>query len=92
MIYGLVFLFFSFQGNPVDLSLFRQLMARYGEPGTRRFDNNLPVVVGWGRTNTAKDNEIKIVSTAKQQKLTAPAVGHSDCIAKGSRTNRKSTS
>lgn len=59
-----------------------QLMARYGEPGTRRFDNNLPVVVGWGRTNTAKDNQIKIVSTAKQQKLTAPAVGYSDCIAK----------
>jgi len=52
----------------------------YGEEEAEIFDNNRAVVVGWGSTSTAVDNEIKIVSTARQQKLIAPAVSNLDCI------------
>ena len=37
-------------------------------------------MVGWGRTGTEKDEEIKIVSSAKQQYLKVPAVSNSDCL------------
>ena len=39
-------------------------------------------MVGWGRTETLKDDEIKIVSTARQQYLQVPAVSNTDCITK----------
>jgi len=57
-------------------------LGRYGELDSRIFDNNRPTVVGWGRTETAKDDEIKIVSTARQQYLKLPAVSNTDCISK----------
>jgi len=57
-------------------------LGRYGETDSRIFDNNRPTVVGWGRTETAKDDEISIVSTARQQYLKLPAVANTDCIQK----------
>jgi len=56
------------------------IFNRYAEPGSPRFDHNKPTVVGWGMTGTEKDEEIKIVSSAKQQYLKVPAVSNSDCL------------
>jgi len=39
-------------------------------------------VVGWGQTYTDADDEIKIVSTARQQKLKVPFVSNEECIEK----------
>ena len=58
------------------------VLRRYAEPGTRIFDHNKPTVVGWGRTGTAKDDEISVVSTARQQYLKMPAMSNTDCLGK----------
>ena len=58
----------------------RSRLASYGEAEAEIFDNNNAVVVGWGSTTTAVDNEINIVLTARQQKLVVPAVSNLDCI------------
>jgi len=39
-------------------------------------------VVGWGQTYTDADDEIKTVSTARQQKLKVPFVSNEECIEK----------
>jgi len=57
-------------------------LNRYGEPYSAIFGNNRATHVGWGKTYTEKDEDIKIVSTAIQQKLEMPAVGYADCLAK----------
>ena len=62
--------------------LCRPRLGSYGEPDSRIFDNNRPTVVGWGRTETLKDDEISIVSTALQQYLKLPAVTNRNCIQK----------
>lgn len=64
----------------MTIGLFRNKLGKYGEPDSRIFDNNRAMVVGWGRTGTQSDNEIRIVSQAKQQKLEVPAVSNLDCI------------
>ena len=55
------------------------VLRTYGEWGTRIFDNNLATVVGWGRTETAKDDEI---SVTPQQYWKMPAVSNTDCLSK----------
>jgi len=57
-------------------------LNRYGEPDSAVFDNNKASVVGWGKTYEAKDDDIKIVSTAVQQNLVMPALSNADCLAK----------
>ena len=68
------------------ISLSRSGLSRFGEPGSPQFDNNQARVVGWGKTYEEKDEDIKIVSTATQQKLTVPAVSNLDCVAQWKET------
>ena len=62
--------------------MFRSDLNRYGEPYSAIFGNNRATHVGWGKTYTEKDEDIKNVSTAIQQKLEMPAVGYAYFLAK----------
>jgi hypothetical protein len=53
---------------------------RIGEPENNRGFLSSGKVVGWGQTYTDADDEIKIVSTARQQKLKVPFVSNEECI------------
>ena len=55
-------------------------MSDYGEPGTN-FDNNRALAVGWGYTQSKKDQGVTTVGTAVQQMVEMPAIGNSDCLA-----------
>jgi len=57
-----------------DIS-FTQLL---GEPENTNSYKRI-MVVGWGKTNTAADGDIKTVSTANQQKLRLPLVSIDEC-------------
>jgi len=55
-------------------------LSDYGEPGTN-FDNNRALAVGWGYTQSKKDQGVTTVGTAVQQMVEMPAIGNSDCLA-----------
>ena len=63
--------------------MFRPSLGQFGEPAASEFGNNLPTVVGWGRT-TARRSQAAVDSapTDLQQKLKMPARDNGDCIAR----------
>ena len=63
--------------------MFRPSLDQFGETGASRFGNNLPTVVGWGRTSNKRGGgPVSSASTDIQQKLKMPAVDHTDCLAR----------
>jgi len=65
---------------PSKIFHFRSYTLRIGEPENNRGFLSSGKVVGWGQTYTDADDEIKIVSTARQQKLKVPFVSNEECI------------
>ena len=61
--------------------MFRPRLDKFGELDVSKFGNNLPTVIGWGRT-TAKRSQgpLRTASTDIQQKLLMPAWDNGDCI------------
>jgi len=60
-------------------------LDQYGELGASKFGNNLPTVVGWGRTTSRRGQGPRPVRTAQtdiQQKLKMPAWDSRDCAAR----------
>ena len=70
----------SFILNDSSYSIFfRSFSSLYGEPGYTPFN---ATVVGWGATYEETDDELSIVTSAKQQKLETPIVSNSECLEK----------
>jgi len=59
-------------------------LDQFGETGASKFGNNLPTVVGWGRTSNRGVRPVSSAPTDIQQKLKMPAVDHTDCLARWS--------
>merc|ERR1712154_582150 len=59
-------------------------LDQFGEAGVSKFGNNLPTVVGWGRTSNRGVRPVSSAPTDIQQKLKMPAVDHTDCLARWS--------
>merc|ERR1712187_180968 len=57
--------------------------AKFGELEASKFGNNLPTVVGWGRTTSRRSQgPVDSAPTDIQQKLKMPARDNRDCIAR----------
>ena len=62
---------------------FRARLDQFGEPNVSKFGNNLPTVIGWGRTSNKRGGgPVRTASTDIQQKLKMPARDNRDCIAR----------
>merc|ERR1712154_146453 len=59
-------------------------LDQFGETGASKFGNNLPTVVGWGRTSNRGVRPVSSAPTDIQQKLKMPAMDHTDCLARWS--------
>ena len=62
--------------------MFRPSLDQFGEAGASKFGNNLPTVVGWGRTSNRGVRPVSSASTDIQQKLKMPAWDSRDCAAR----------
>jgi len=58
-------------------------LEQFGEVGASKFGNNLPTVVGWGRTsNSRRGGPVSSAPTDVQQKLQMPTRDYGDCLAR----------
>ena len=63
--------------------MFRPSLEQFGEVGASKFGNNLPTVVGWGRTsNSRRGGPVSSAPTDVQQKLQMPTRDYGDCLAR----------
>ena len=62
--------------------MFRASLDQFGELDASKFGNNLPTVVGWGRTSNRREGPLSSASTDVQQKLKMPTRDHGDCLAR----------
>ena len=58
--------------------MFRPSLGQFGEQAASKFGNNLPTVVGWGKTTNRRGDQ----QTDIQQKLEMPVWDNKDCIAR----------